>query len=262
MRANGRRLLRVRLGVSLVAATISVTAAPSALAHPQGTLSINHWAGIEIDSAGVTVKYLLDFAEIPSFAELERVDPDGDDQVTPQERKAYLEERSVEVFERLRLEVNGAPLPIESEWSRVVFPPGDDGMSTVRIAWELRADFAAPLLASNFLVWTDRNHEAAPGWKEIRFSARSGLGIGRSSIAPRDDAGAVFPETTASPPPTDTKGWCQFGVGMTPASAGELPTRAEPGGDRGSRFSWILLPGLFLGLAGGLVAYRLRRRAG
>ena len=40
---------------------------PPTSAHPMGMVSINHYAGIELQPDSVQVKYLLDFAEIPSI---------------------------------------------------------------------------------------------------------------------------------------------------------------------------------------------------
>ncbi|MEZ5066548.1 MAG: hypothetical protein R3B81_17600 [bacterium] len=191
----------------------------SALAHPMGNVSISHYAGIEISPAEVRVKYLLDYAEMPAAPELERVDPNGDDRVVPEERAAYLEAKTVEVLRELRLEVNGRPRELHSEWSAVSFPPGENGLSTVRIAWDLRAPLATgELLPRNFLVWNDTNHEGVGGWKEIRMTALDGLGIARAFPPTAPSAGEAldYPEERLWSPPTDTKGWCHFGAGLTP----------------------------------------------
>ena len=120
-----------------------------ASAHPMGNISVSHYAGIEIESDGVRVKYLLDFAEIPAVRELELVDPDVDNRVTPEEREKYLSAKTQEILPHLRLEVNGKALPLEAIWSRVTFPPGEGGLSTVRVAWELHTAWTDSLNAKN-----------------------------------------------------------------------------------------------------------------
>jgi hypothetical protein len=208
-----------------------------------GTLSVNRYAGIEITPETIVVKYLLDFAEVPALRELERVDPDEDDRVTPDEREVYLAARSAEVLPRLVLEVNGRRLALESTWSRVVFPPGETGLSTVRLAWELHAVLPEPPRESNFLRWSDGNLEGVPGWKEVRFAASGGLGIGRTSLrdVPSSDGLEAYPEEFLRNPPADTKAWCQFGPGMAAAPAGGDP-----------RPSW--LPGWLPGRASAVTA--------
>lgn len=187
-----------------------------------GNISVSHYAGLEMNPEGVVVKFLLDFAEIPSVRELERVDPDSDEQVTPAERDAYLDARTREVLRQLRLAVNGERVPLVAEWSRVAFPPGEGGLSTVRIAWELRGTWPAPLLESNFLQWNDSNHAGAPGWKEIRFTAIDGLHVGSTSLRDNPASGELseYPKEYLYNPPTDTKAWCHFGTAAhaTPAA--------------------------------------------
>ncbi|NNE43363.1 MAG: hypothetical protein HKN12_04075, partial [Gemmatimonadetes bacterium] len=150
---------------------------PEVAAHPLGNFSISHYAGIEIGADSIEVKYLLDFAEIPSVPELERVDPDRDDLVTPEEREAYLDAKTEEILPRLSLQVDAEPVVLKRAWARVSFPPGEGGLSTVRVAWSLRGALAdgkdAP---SQFLVWSDRNYEDQVGWKEIRFLGTDGIG--------------------------------------------------------------------------------------
>ncbi|MCA9753951.1 MAG: hypothetical protein KC591_17260 [Gemmatimonadetes bacterium] len=201
----------------------------AALAHPMGNVSISHYAGLEISPAEVRVKYLLDYAEIPAEPELLRVDPNGDDRVVPEERAAYLDAKTAEILRGLRLEVNGKPRELHSVWSAVSFPPGESGLSTVRIAWDLRASLAeGELLPRNFLVWNDTNHEGIGGWKEIRMTALDGLGIARAfpPTAPSVGEALDYPEERLWNPPTDTKGWCHFGVGLAP--------EAGPGDDAGT----------------------------
>lgn len=222
-----------RAGAPRALAAAAILAAGAAGAHPMGNISISHYAGLELAADGVTVKYLLDYAEIPSFRELELVDPDRDDQVTPAEREAYLRAKTTAILPGLKLEVDGKPLALASRWSGVTFPPGEGGLSTVRIAWELFAPWRDPPGAKTFLVWNDGNHADHPGWKEIRFLGKDGLSVGRTSLrpAPESDALGNYPEEYLDNPPVDTKAWCLFGPGLT---AGES-ARFEPPGSFGPR---------------------------
>lgn len=200
-----------------------------AAAHPMGNVSVSHYAGIEVARDSVRVKYLLDFAEIPSFRELEQVDPNRDDRVTPEEREAYLARKTSEVLPRLRLVVNARPQALVSRWSRVTFPEGEGGLSTVRIAWELSAPWQEPLRDRNLLVWNDTNHEEAAGWKEIRLRGLDGLTFAKTSLRPQPTSTELemYPQEQLYDPPTDTKAWGLFGAGLTADAAGDFEIPAE-----------------------------------
>jgi ABC-type nickel/cobalt efflux system permease component RcnA len=195
-------------------------------AHPMGTISISHYAGIEVRTDSVRVKYLLDFAEIPSVRELELVDPNRDDRVTPEEREAYLVLKTKEILPRLRLVLNGRPLALASTWSRVTFPPGEGGLSTVRIAWEISSAWNGPLRERNLLVWNDSNYEDRAGWKEIRFRGLDDLTFARTSLRDRPTSTELeaYPERSLLDPPTDTKAWGLFGAGLTADDARDFET--------------------------------------
>jgi ABC-type nickel/cobalt efflux system permease component RcnA len=229
--------VRRRRAAALAWLAAASLAGPRAGAHPMGNISTSHYAGLELQKAGVRVKYLLDFAEIPSFRELERVDPDRDDRVTPEEREAYLADKTREVLDGLRLSTNGRPLRLESTWSRVTFPPGEGGLSTVRVAWDLFARWPDALGDRNFLVWNDGNYDDRPGWKEIRITGLDGLNVARTSLRAQPASGelAEYPEEYLFNPPTDTKAWCLFGEGLTEAEAAGFEPPDERSGAPRSR---------------------------
>ena len=249
---------RARLAAAVALGALAIGLPAPALPHPMGNVSVNHFAGIEVAPGEISVRYLLDFAEIPSVRELERVDPDGDDLVTPEEREAYVEARTAEVLGNLKLEVNGVPRELQAIWGHVTFPAGEGGLSTVRIAWELRARLggdAAPETAEtteaaeaadasdaseaddapeapdaadrSFLVWSDDNYVDRDGWKEIRFRGVGGIGIGRTSLKRNLSSSelAEYPEEYLFDPPRDTRAWCHFGPGLEPPAEGDGAAR-------------------------------------
>jgi hypothetical protein len=246
------------------AIAIPLTFAPS-FAHPMGNSSINHYAGLEIRPDVIEIKYLLDFAEIPSARELESVDPDRDDRVTPEEREAYLREKTAEVIPKLRLEVNGRPLALRLDQRHVSFPAGEAGLSTVRIAWRLHANLTENSSDRNFLLWNDSNYERYAGWKEIRLLGTEGVGIGKTSLRRAPSSGELsdYPEGVFRPP-NDTKAWCQFGpeLEMTRTRA---PTAPEPGpgparaGRKGVRLLAIVVGTLTVAVTLGVLRFRRRR---
>jgi hypothetical protein len=265
---------RARRGLAAGVATLAIVGAGSpACAHPMGNISISHYAGLEVRPAEVEIKFLLDFAEIPAARELERVDPDRDDLVTPAEREDYLEAKTAEVLPQLRLEVNGRPLPLRRETHHVSFPPGESGLSTVRVAWRFLAELPADVGERNFLLWNDATYETFDGWKEIRFSGVDGVGIGKTSLREQPTSGELteYPEEYLLRPPRDTKAWCQFGPeeimaasrqsAATTTSTAGAPT-SEPSRSTGPNVVVIVLSAIVVGVLVALLRRTLRRRSG
>ena len=59
--------------------------------HPLGNFSLNHYNSLEIYPNAIITQHVLDFAEIPSYNELTRVDTSGDNNVSPEELRKYKE---------------------------------------------------------------------------------------------------------------------------------------------------------------------------
>src|SRR3982750_1076423 len=53
------RTIRRRSTLALVAVLITIAAAPSAVAHPLGNFTVNHYARVEVSTREVTVRYVV-----------------------------------------------------------------------------------------------------------------------------------------------------------------------------------------------------------
>ena len=62
-----------RAALALLAAWLVPSVAS---AHPLGNFTVNHYSRIEPAGDGVRVVYVLDMAEIPTFQEKPRIDPE------------------------------------------------------------------------------------------------------------------------------------------------------------------------------------------
>ena len=62
---SGRRLTRLLLALMLVCV------ASASFAHPMGNFSVNHYSKISLESDGITIRYIVDLAEIPTYQELQ-----------------------------------------------------------------------------------------------------------------------------------------------------------------------------------------------
>ena len=224
------------LGALLTLAGLVALSEPAG-AHSTAHHAIGQYAELELYADSVRVQYLLDYGSVPAELELNAVDPNQDNQVEPEERAAYLEQKTGEVLANLKLEWNGTTLPLEASDARVAFGDGGHGGSTARVSWSLFARYPADAERpeSHLVVWNDGNHEGTRGWKEIRFTPRGWVQVTKSSVAEPDRSVPLGEHRHhrhgADVIPQDTKGWAQFRVtGADPAPAGdaeEAPTASD-----------------------------------
>ena len=88
---QSRAASRLRRAVLILCAAILVSAmAGAALAHPLGNFTVNHFAQITVGADRVSIHYVLDMAEIPTFQEKQVIDVDGDGLTSTAELNTYL----------------------------------------------------------------------------------------------------------------------------------------------------------------------------
>ena len=66
----------------------------AASAHPLGNFSINQYSRIEVGKSAITIRQILDMAEIPTFQESAQIDTDKDGSLSPAELEAYFDQFS------------------------------------------------------------------------------------------------------------------------------------------------------------------------
>jgi ABC-type nickel/cobalt efflux system permease component RcnA len=110
-------------------------------AHPAGFTSVNRYVGVSCDAEGrVHLAYLLDFAELPAYAEIERLDADHDGVVSPGEQRDYLDQRLPPIVAAWTVEIDGVRTSVRVTGSSLEVPPGERGLSTLRVAADVVAE--------------------------------------------------------------------------------------------------------------------------
>lgn len=147
-----------------------------ASAHPLGNFTVNHYARVEPSRDGVRVVYVLDTAEIPTFQEKPRIDPNP---------AAYADQRAEELRQNLHLSLNGQPAELHLEQRSLSFPEGAGGLPTMR----LEAVYSAAVRgdASVDLTFRDDNDPSRIGWREIIARPGSSDTTIQSSNVPGED---------------------------------------------------------------------------
>jgi len=193
----------------------------AAAAHPMGTFSINHYAAITATPESLGVRYLVDFAEVPSTQLLRALDADGDNRVTPAEKDAFLDSLAPVLESNIELRVNGVPVPLARTFRNVHLLEGEGGLSTVVVGLQWAAALADSLRTALILAeYADRNYEGRMGWKEIRIDTR-GTTLLRCTVDPGDPTEGLtkYPEEYAGDPPQETEARFYYGEGEPPPTA-------------------------------------------
>ena len=201
-------------------ALAAVLVAPVAHAHPLGNFTINRYAALRAEPGALTVRYVVDMAEIPAFQELALIDANGDQTLDEVEQRAYLARTASTLARHLTLTVDGAPLTLTPGTTSLERLPGAGGLPTLRIeAW-----FAAKLGASEGAVeFHDTNFAGRPGWQEV-VADRAGGAVVSASTVPRVDrsqALRAYPQDLLESPPQVTDARFRIAAGGPAANGGE-----------------------------------------
>lgn len=180
----GRRPVVV-LGLAL--AFVLLVAQPI-FAHPLGNFTVNHYAVIERKPDALTISWILDMAEIPTFQEI------GQEVAVLDEEgiRRRLTARLPEWLGGLELTANGARLPLTVVAQRIACLPGVGALPTLRVeadVWTSLRPAVVPAEGPNqtvAIVYRDSTFSDRAGWKEIVVT---GPGVEASSV-PAFDRGS------------------------------------------------------------------------
>ncbi len=156
-------------------------------AHPLGNFTINHYARLEPSANVLRVRYVLDYAEIPTFQEKQNMDTDSNGDMSPAEISAYLAERMPVLLQNLKLTVNQRPiaLQLEPNSAQLEFLPGQGGLEIMHVSAWLRAPFAVSS-AGDAISFQDTNYTERLGWREIVARASTSTEIKNANVSDKE----------------------------------------------------------------------------
>src|SRR5262245_15789154 len=139
-----------------IALLLELATVPALLSgHPMGNFSINHHSTIHVSSGVISIRTILDFAEIATF------------QLFPDPRKAA--DHANEWAEHLHLRVDGKNIPLRVQDVHSEIVPAPTGLPTLRVTLETVA--AGWNSNDAVLSFVDENYPNRIGWKEVVFQA-------------------------------------------------------------------------------------------
>jgi ABC-type nickel/cobalt efflux system permease component RcnA len=150
--------------VSLLLSAFSLYA--RADAHPLGNFTINHLSEISLNGNRAHVRYVLDMAEIPTYAVMRERDPSG--KLNSAQLSFWAREQAAATVSQLTLSLDGAPLPLTLADATAKTRPGAGGLPTLYLV----ADYAAPLpkdarALAGMLAYHDATFAGRLGWRDV-----------------------------------------------------------------------------------------------
>jgi nickel/cobalt transporter (NicO) family protein len=162
-----RRIRRIAVVLGLAIGAVVLTPA-IASAHPLGNFTVNRYEGIRVGSDHVDDDYVVDMAEIPTFQTKPRIDRNGDGTVSPGEAAVYVKATCAQLARGVHLGVDGHAVTLRARDGGLTFPPGQAGLSTLRLECRLHATLDTGRAADEHrLTVVDTNLTDRIGWREM-----------------------------------------------------------------------------------------------
>ena len=218
-----RRMVRAALVAGGVLASVLLQSPASVSAHPLGNFTVNRAVLLEIHPEALDVRYVIDMAEIPAFAEMRTIDADGGGSVAAAERDAYGSDACGEVWAAFSIRIDGAAVEaVEAGPPELTFPAGAGGLNTVRLVCSLEA---AVRLADGEqrIDVADATEDGRLGWREVVIAAAPGVEIlGADVPALSPSAGlTTYPEDQLASPPDVRSGSATARISSGARGAGD-----------------------------------------
>jgi len=152
----------VWFGCVVALAALSAASVPAS-AHPLGNFTINHLSVIAPGPDRVRVRYVLDMAEIPTYALMREREPSG--RMSAPQLAAWAREWAAQTAPQLTLTVDGRVLALSVDAASAKTRPGAGGLPTLYAV----ADFAATVATSRSvrtLAYRDDTFSGRLGWRD------------------------------------------------------------------------------------------------
>ncbi|MFY9225917.1 MAG: sulfite exporter TauE/SafE family protein [Blastocatellia bacterium] len=243
------KLLVLLLIIIIISSSAIIT-----LAHPLGNFTINHFAKIEVTSESISLRYVVDMAEIPALQEIQLLDTNGDRAPDQKELEVYLEKIALEYKEKVALRLNQTPLELKLVNKNISLPAGAGGLSTLRVECDFEAKLDSLAINQPYqLDFLDTNHQERNGWHEIFVKSASGVSIFNSTVFGNSitDELKAYPENMLFAPLNERSATLFFIKGLIPANSSPLLTReGRPSAQTSDPLTELIaIPNLTLGTA-------------
>ncbi|MEA2506888.1 MAG: nickel/cobalt transporter (NicO) family protein [Actinomycetota bacterium] len=228
------RLRRLLVSIVVGIAAFLLLAGPAS-AHPLGNFTVNRFSGLELTTSAVTVHYVVDMAEIPTYQVLSRLQPSNNEIVDTQKLQDYADSVARRIVGGVQLSANGRAVALRPRAATVSLRPGQGGLKIMRIEVPLQGSLPSPDAS---LHYQDTNFSDRIGWKEIIAYGSGGQGISSASVSSKSvsDSLRAYPKSMLASPLDVTEATVKLQPGAA-SSGGAAPgglTVGSPGAIGGS----------------------------
>ena len=138
-------------------------------AHPLGNFTINHYAELRVEPDRILVDVVIDQAEVPAFQASLAFDTNEDGSVSEKEAEAGRVVACTDLAADLRLAADGSAIALRLIDAGLSFPPGVNGLATLRLTCGFEATLPATLAGETAtrIAFTDSSYADRLGWREI-----------------------------------------------------------------------------------------------
>lgn len=228
MRKKFRLTLTSCARLTFLALALSLGAAQTAVAHPLGNFTINHFTRLEVGQSRVRIHFVVDMAEISTFQELQAADTDTDGVTSDAELNAYLERASQQYAEGLALKVDEKVVPLNLVKKAIARLQGAGGLQTLRLECDYEGLLASETgTVAHRLRFEDTNHRDRLGWREMVVAPAEGMSVFDSSAFGSTVTNELreYPQDMLSVPLDERIAELSFKRGEAPAGTAALRTR-------------------------------------
>ncbi|MEP6755045.1 MAG: sulfite exporter TauE/SafE family protein [Chthonomonadales bacterium] len=205
---------------------------PGSSAHPMGNFSICHYAAITAGQNELKVRYIVDFAEIPTVGEAGSVELASALTTSESGRQRLLNQKADSLVKGIQILVDGKPTEIRRTNAEIKVIPGAGGLNTFQISMDLNAPLGRSLPST--IEYHDTNYTSRAGWKEVVVRPESGCVLTQSTAPTTDRSRGLSIYPTDSAPPNQTE--ASFTVSaagavagpVTPSNVKQLPAKSNP----------------------------------
>jgi ABC-type nickel/cobalt efflux system permease component RcnA len=132
-------------------------------AHPLGNFTVNTYSGLVVRPDSISVDFVVDMAEIPAYQTRQDTGI-GDGPADGAPAVQFRSRECDQMAGRISLQAGGRPLALQVVSTSLSFPPGQAGLSTLRLTCSLRS---GPMERPAHITYRSDNFTDRVGWREI-----------------------------------------------------------------------------------------------
>ncbi len=137
-------------------------------AHPLGNFTVSHYTRLEIAAERISLRYIVDMAELSTFQEFEAIDTNGNRSPDKEELEKYGQRIAPQYAQGIELTIDDQQIPLRVAGQRVLWQAGEEGAPNLRVECDFVGDLShLQTGAIHHLQFEDTNRRERSGWREI-----------------------------------------------------------------------------------------------